>query len=212
MKVRYFWAAAALLLLTVRVEAQSTVTVEQVPCFRVAENQVVHGTATGEAPGGSARLYFRWEERGGFYWVDMEHDGPGRFWAVPPKPEKRNPLIQYYSVLMDASGREIARSAVRKTQVTGDCHVELTPQQRGVAQNLTVGETTADQSHGGVLGFLCDGIVTRVSASNIRRGDDFCRTCVVAWWKRNEVLIPALAAGGVTTIIVDRPEPSPSRP
>ena len=90
--------------------------------------------------------------------------------------------------------------------------LQLTPEQRGVAQNLTIGETTADQSHGGVMGFLCDGVVTRVSANNIRRADDFCRTCVVAWWKKTEVLIPALAAGGVTTVIVDQPEPSPSRP
>jgi hypothetical protein len=211
MRARYFWTAAFLLMAT-EVQAQSSVTVEQAPCFRTAENQVVHGTTAGEAPGGSARLYFRWEERGGFYWVEMEHDGPGHYWALPPKPEKRNLQVQYYSTLLDAMGHEIARSAMRKVEVKGDCHVELTPQQRGVAQNLTVGETTADQSHGGVLGFLCEGIVTRVNASNIRRSDDFCRTCVIAWWKRGEVLIPALAAGGVTTVIVDQPEPSPTRP
>ena len=211
MKVRYL-GAAALLFLANQAQAQPSVTVEQVSCFRAADNQVVHGMSAAEAPGGSARLYFRWEERGGFYWVEMEHEGAGRYWAIPPKPEKRNPQVQYYGVLMDATGREIARSGLHKGEVKGDCHVELNPQQRGVAQNLTVGETTADQSHGGVMGFLCDGIVTRVSASNIRRGGDFCRTCVVAWWKRNEVLIPALAAGGVTTIIVDQPEPSPSRP
>src|SRR5437868_3233817 len=156
MRARHIWIAALFLVAT-RAAAQSSITVEQAPCFPAGENQVVHGTAAGEAPGGSARLYFRWEERGGFYWVEMEHDGAGHYWAVPPKPEKRNPMVQYYGVLMDAAGREIARSGLHKTDVKADCHVELTPQQRGVAQNLTVGETTADQSHGGVMGFLCEG-------------------------------------------------------
>ena len=211
MRARRFWTAALLFAAT-RAFAQPSVTVEKATCFRVDENQVVHGTAAGEAPGSSARLYFRWGERGGYYWVEMEHEGAGRYWAIPPKPEKRNQAIQYYGALFDAAGHEVARSQMRMAEVKGDCHVELTPQQRGVAQNLTVGETTADQSRGGVMGFLCDGVVTRVNPNNIRRADDFCRTCVVAWWKKTEVLIPALAAGGVTTIIVDQPEPSPTRP
>ncbi|HTQ81471.1 MAG TPA: hypothetical protein VMM92_15840, partial [Thermoanaerobaculia bacterium] len=192
--------------------AQSSITVEQVPCFRVADNQVIRATANGEAAGGTARLYFRWEERGGYYWVAMEHDGLGRFWGIPPKPEKRNLQVEYYGTLLDSTGREIARSQMRKTEVKGDCHIELNPQQRGVAQNLTVGETSDAQSHGGVMGFLCDGVVTRINPKNIRRADDFCRTCVVAWWQRTDVLAPALAAGGVTTVILDQPEPSPSRP
>jgi hypothetical protein len=195
-----------------RVYAQSSVAVEPATCFRPDANQVVHATTRGELPGGSARLYFRWEERGGYYWVDMEHDGAGRYWAVPPKPEKRNQLVQYYGALMDASGREIARSQMQKSEVKADCHIELTPQQQGVAQNLTIGETTADQAHGGVMGFLCEGVVTRVNAQNIRRSDDFCRTCVIAWWKKTEILLPALAAAGVTSVVVDQPEPSPSRP
>jgi hypothetical protein len=214
MRAHSIWIAV-LLLTALRAGAQSpsSITVEQAPCFRVGDNQVVHGTAAGEAAGGTARLYFRWQERGGFYWVEMEHDGAaGRFWAVPPKPEKRNPQIEYYGALLDAAGHEIARSQPHKVEVKEDCHVELTPQQRGVAQNLTVGETSAAQTKGEVMGFMCDGVVTRVNPQNVRRADDFCRTCVVAWWKKTEVLIPALAAGGVTTVIVDQPEPSPSRP
>jgi hypothetical protein len=211
MRAHRIWIAA-LLLVSARAGAQSSITVEQAPCFRAGDNQVVHGAATGEAAGGKARLYFRWEERGDYYWVDTEHDGPGRFWAVPPKPEKRNLRVEYYGALLDAAGREIARSQSRKVEVKADCHVELTPQQRGFAQNLTVGETSAAQTKGEVMGFLCDGVVTRVNAQNVRRADDFCRTCVVAWWKKTEVLIPALAAGGVTTVIVDEPEPSPTRP
>lgn len=215
MRAQRFWTAALLLLAATGAQAQSSITVEQVPCFRIADNQIVQGMATGEVAGGSARLYFRWEERGSFYWVEMQRDttsSAARYWATPPKPEKRNLEVQYYGALLDATGHEIARSAVRKAEVKGECRVDLNPQQRGVAQNLTVGETAEAQSHGGVMGFLCDGIVTRINPKNIRRADDFCRTCVIAWWEKTEVLAPALAAGGITTVILDQPEPSPSRP
>jgi hypothetical protein len=66
-----------------------------------------------------------------------------------------------------------------------------------------------------VMGFLCDGIVTRISFDNIKRADETCRACVVALWTVKDVLVPLLAAGGVggvTTIVVDRPPSSPSGP
>jgi hypothetical protein len=205
---------AVLVLAATRLQAQS-ITPEQVDCFRTADNQVVRATAAGEPAGGSARLYFQWAEHGAYYWVDLEHDGPGRYWATPPKPETRNHEIEYYATLLDASGHEIVRSSVRKAKVTSDCKPKLTPQQLGAAANLTIGETTKDQEKKRVLGFLCDGIVTRVNPEMIRRIDDICRTCVVAWWMRKDILIPVIGAAGagtITSIVLDRPEPSPSRP
>jgi hypothetical protein len=196
------------------VYAQASITAEQASCFRAADNQVVHVSAANEPAGDSARLYFRWEDHGPFYWVDLEHDGPGRYWAVPPKPDKPNLQVEYYATLLDAQGREAARSVSRKVRVTADCKVELTPKQFGVAQNLTIGETDDKQARKRVMGFLCDGIVTRVSYQNIRRADETCRTCAVAWWQQKAVLGPLLAGSlvGITTIVVDHPEPSPSRP
>ncbi len=209
-------ASAALLGLAAgRLAAQGpTIAVEQLSCMRTADNQVVHATAAGEPGGGAARLYFRWLDHGDKYWVDLEHDGPGKYWATPPKPESRTTQVEYYGVLLDASGAEVARSAVRTAKVTGDCKVQLTPQQYGNAQNLTVGETSPKQANDRVMGFLCDGIVTRINNQNVPRADDKCRTCVVAWWMRKEILIPLVAAGagGITTIIVDHPQSSPSRP
>jgi hypothetical protein len=206
--------AAVVVLAATRVEAQS-ITPEQVDCFRNADNQVVKATAAGEPAGGSARLYFEWADHGAYYWVDLEHDGPGRYWAIPPKPESRNHEVSYYAVLLDPSGREVTRSAIHKAKVTSDCKVKLNPQQLGEAQNLTIGETAANQAKDRVLGFLCDGIITRVNPENVRRPDKDCRTCIVAWWMRKELLLPVIGAGavgGITTIVLDHPEPSPSRP
>jgi hypothetical protein len=205
---------AALLLAATRAGAQPSINAEQASCFKVSDNQVVNAAAANEPAGDQGRLYFRWTDHGPFYWVDLEHDGPGRYWAVPPKPDKHNQQVEYYATLLDAAGKELVRSDSRKVKVTGDCKVALNPKQFGVAQNLIVGETDDKQAKKGVLGFLCDGIVTRVNPQNIRRADDTCRTCAVAWFLAEPVLAPLLSGAlvGVTTIVIDKPEPSPSRP
>jgi hypothetical protein len=207
-------SAAALSLAAVPLLAQATIAVEQLSCMRTGDNQVVHATAANQPAGGSGRLYFKWSDHGDKYWVELQDDGIGRYWTTPPKPESRNTKVEYYAVLLDGAGAEVARSAVYTAKVTGDCKVQLTPQQYGWAQNLTIGETSPKQVHNRVEGFLCDGIVTRVNPENIRRADETCRACAIAWWQRKEILIPLIAAGagGITTIVVDHPESSPSRP
>jgi hypothetical protein len=211
-----FLAAAGAIASTAPLAAQSpSITVPQVSCFRFADNQVVRATTLGEPGGATARLYFQWTDHPYYYWVDFEHDGPGRYWVTPPKPETRNKEIEYYGALLDGTGRQIARSQVLKSKVTSDCQIKLTPQQLGAAQNLTIGETSDKQHNNRVNGFLCDGIVTRVNPENIKRADETCRTCVVAWWLRKELLIPVAGVAGITgitSVVVDKPEPSPSRP
>lgn len=211
MKARGLFAIA--LLLGTAAQGQS-VSVERASCIPREDNGIVRGTITGGAPGQSARLYFRWRNDGNgdkaFYWVPLEAEPDGRYWAVPPKPEKRNTRVEYYAALVDAAGKIVARSETRLTPVTGDCRVQLTPKERGVAENLTVGETSPDQQGREVLAFLCDGIVTRINHAGIRRADDVCRVCVVAWWKKGAV-VPVAALIGVI-VPDDDPEPSPSRP
>lgn len=194
--------------------AQS-IKVNPAECFKFGDNQVVYAATSAEPPGATERLYFQWTDHPSYYWEDMEREGPGRYWAIPPKPESRNTEIEYYGVMLDAAGHEISRTPSIRTKVTSDCKIKLTPQQYGYAQNLVIGETNTSQQKNRVLGFLCDGIVTRINPQNVKRADEVCRTCVVAWWLRPEVLLPiagVAAAGGITTIIVDKPEPSPSRP
>lgn len=206
---------AGLLLASATTAARGqTITADKPSCMPMEDNGLVRATATGASPDLAARLYFRWREHEDFYWVPLEAEPGGRFWATPPKPERRNDHIEYYSALVDPSGKVVARSPMQNVPVTADCKVQLDPKQRGVAENLTVGETSPNQQGKKVLAFLCDGVVTRVNYAGLRRSDEVCRACVVAWWQRKAVLIPvALAGAGVT--IVDRqpsPEPSPSRP
>ncbi|HEY3570470.1 MAG TPA: hypothetical protein VGP73_21245 [Thermoanaerobaculia bacterium] len=191
-----------------------TITVDKPSCMPAEDNGLVHATATGVAPGLIPRLYFRWMEHEDFYWIALEAEPGGHFWATPPKPERRNDHIEYYSALVDPTGKVVARSPMTTVPVTADCKAQLDSKQRGVAENLTVGETSPKQQGKKVLAFLCDGVVTRVNYAGLRRADEVCRACVVAWWQRKAVILPTIAATGVTTIISNRPdpEPSPSRP
>ena len=186
----------------------------QIDCLPTAENGVVRASVTGGTPGAETRLYFRWDDHGAFYWVEMEADGPGSYWGVPPKPERRNDRVEYYAEMVGPDGRSLGRSETRITPVENDCEVDLTPDQDGMAENLIVGETVPEQRGETVMGFLCDGIVSRVDSRGIRRADEICRACVIAWWERPEVIIPAAVGlvGAGFVLDDDDDEASPSRP
>lgn len=191
--------------------AQPAISAEKLQCVPTARNAVVRITSGKERPAELARLYFRWNEHGNFYWVPAEVEGPGRYWAIPPKPEDRNQAVEYYATFVDAAGKETARSQMQRVPVSDDCRVKLTNKEFGVAQNLTIGETAMTQMNKSVIGFLCDGIVTRINAEGVRRSDDVCRACVVAWFKKTAVIAPV--AGLTTIVTIDEPGPvSPARP
>jgi len=219
MKTRGLLTALSLLVCAAA-HAQS-ITVEPLKCVPEEDNAVVRASMPANAqsqaqtmtPGQTPRLYFRWKGQTDFYWVAMEIEPGLRFWGVPPKPEKRNDEVEYYAALVDPAGKVAARSQSRTAQVTADCKPELTPKERGVAENLTVGETTQEQQGAKVVGFLCKGVVTRINSQGVRRNDDICGPCAVVWWDRKTVLVPAFAGGVMGVVITDGdPEPSPSRP
>jgi len=58
--------------------------------------------------------------------------------------------------------------------------------------------------------------VTRIDPAGILRADEACRACVVAWWRKPGVIIPAAILTTVGVIeVLDDDEPketSPSRP
>jgi hypothetical protein len=211
MRARTLFAALLLLAGAAAAHAQS-ITIEKPSCVPSEDNGLVRATASTTA-GQTLRLYFRWKDHEDFYWVAMEPEANGRFWVTPPKPEKRNEQVEMYAALVDPDGKIVGRSATEVVKVTKDCKVQLNEKELGVAQNLTVGETSPKQEGKKVVAFLCDGIVTRVNYQNIRRADGVCRGCVIAWWQRKGVIIPVALTG--IGVVVNNPgdkEPSPSRP
>jgi|SRR6185295_10934761 len=214
MKARTLFAAGLLLMGAVTAHAQS-VSIEKPSCIPTEDNGLVRATAAASA-GQTVRLYFRWKEHEDFYWVTMEAEPGGRFWATPPKPEKRNEQVEMYAAIVkpddkEPNGKIVARSAPEVVKVTHDCAPQLGVKERGVAENLTVGETSPKQEGKRVMAFLCDGVVTRVNFEGVRRADGVCRACVIAWWLRKPIAVaPALLGTGI--IVTDEPEPSQSRP
>ncbi|HVT58061.1 MAG TPA: hypothetical protein VHR45_06655 [Thermoanaerobaculia bacterium] len=193
-------------------------------CIPAEKNGRVVAAATGLSTSQVMRMYFRWSEDGTadkdqkpYYWIDMETDPNGRYWAIPPKPEQRNHVLEYFTAAFVPPDRIASRTPVKFAKVTKNCQPNLDAREAGVSANLTIGETTPDQQKRKVWGFLCDGIATRINAQGIRRADEACRTCVVAWWLNPGIINPILGAtvaGGVVggNIISDTTEPSPSRP
>ncbi len=206
--------ALALAALGFAAQAQTpVVTVEQAACVPVEANGLINANVRPEVGGTSQRLYFRWDQHGAMYYVDMFADGGGKYWGIPAKPEGRTANIEYYVAVVDPAGKTLAKSENLLSPVQEDCLVNLTPKQVGVANNMTVGETVPAQQGRRVLGFLCDGVVTRVNHEGIMRPDEICRGCVVPFFAKEAFLAPA-ALGAATAIILEPPptETSKSRP
>jgi len=205
--------AAAVLLVTAPLYGQvPIVQAEQAQCFPKDDNGIVFATI-GQEPGGvSTRLYFRWDEDEDFYYVLMTAAGKGRYWGTPPKPEDKNEGIEYYVALVDPLGEVLAKSDMLRSPVDKGCEVELDEQQRGAAQNLTIGETTFEQVGEMVDGFICDGIVSRINPDGVLRGDEACRACVIAWKRRGALLLPIAGAIGLGGVILTRDEPPRASP
>ena len=121
------------------------------------------------------------------------------------------PFEQYH----DAEGKQIARSPSKVTEVRENCRPDLSEQERGEAENLTVGETAHWQRDEQVFHWLCAGIVSRIDPINVLRGDGVCRACVIAWWKKKKILLTTAGIVPATTVIIHKdPEPpaSPDAP
>lgn len=155
------------------------VAVERIDCLPREANDVIFADAAPEVGGATLRLFFKWNRDDHYYWVQMNAMGKGRYWGVPPQPSAENEAVEYYVAMVDAEERVLAASEILMAPVTEECEHELTAQQRGEADNLTVGETSPEQAGQDVEGFLCQGIVSRVDANGVVRGDERCRACVI---------------------------------
>lgn len=127
--------------------------------------------------------------------------------------QQTNEPAEYFVSVHDAQGQRLSRSETRVTPVKSDCATSLTAEQAGYAENLIVGETAGWQREEQPFHWLCDGIVSRRDQTGIRRVDEVCRTCVIAWWRRPVALVPlGVGVGVVTGILIDEDDPPPASP
>ena len=205
MKARLF---AGMLLVCAVAQAQS-ISLVDVKCVPRKSNGVVKAAIIPDpAVGQSPRVYFRWKGQPAFYWAPMEVEPRSQYWSVLPCAEDRNKEVEYYVAVVDAAGKMLSQSEPRTAPVDGSCETKLNAKEQGVAENLIVGETTPNQYRKKVIGFQCPGVKIRIDHQGIRRSDEECGPCGLAWLPPT-----ALATAGIVGVVItDDPEPSPSRP
>src|SRR4026208_2206071 len=130
-------AVSALALLAASAAGASVpVETHELACLANKENAAVVLELPAEPKGAEARLYFRREIHGDFYWTVFHpeqangQDGKETAWAIFPKPDNENKSIEYYVDLLGADGKSIAVSAQKMAPVKDDCDVDLTGEQR----------------------------------------------------------------------------------
>ncbi len=163
-------------------------------------NSVVTATVSPETGWSSVRTYFRKVGTKDFYWLEMRNEGAGAYWAVLPKPEESTIAVEMQIAVLDAEGKE-TRGPLQKASISSPCQVAFTPAQTERASNLVVGETAADQKGGGVFGFKCDGIISRIDARGALTADDYCRKSALAMAAADRagkgLVLPLILAGSV---------------
>jgi hypothetical protein len=125
---------------------------------------------------------------------------------------QENEPAEYFGEVVDANGQVVAQSEMQVVEVRDNCKFPLTARQQGEAENLVIGETASWEEGQEPFHWLCDGIVSRIDPQGVLRVDRHCRFCVIAWWQRKEVLIPAAAAAVATGVIIADNDDEPASP
>lgn len=196
-------------------------------CLAQSGNGVVSALITPLNGWTSVRLYFREKGEQDYYYLEMRAESGGHYWAVLPKSLCKTKEVEIYLAAKDAGGK-ITSTPVAKLDVKSDCQVTLTPEQYKYAQNLVVGETTPAQKGKRILGFCCEGVVSRIDSTGALLNDEFCVQELMTHPKMCYdcgggggggfgVILPAAAigaaAGGIVGVATNKPkECSVARP
>lgn len=169
---------AALVGAAPRAQAQPVgVVVSELPCLPMEGNSPVFAAVSPAADDHAVRLYFQRQDHGDLYYVVMTPLGGGNYWAVLPKPERQNEVVEYHVTVLDKDARVLASTRDRqeyRATVIRDCEAKLSEQQEEASESLTIGETHASQKGKPVAWFLCDGITHRIDSQGRLRADEFC--------------------------------------
>jgi hypothetical protein len=182
-RTRRFFAAGAILLGGGLVAPQVSnaqpvaVVVSELACLPMEGNAPVFAAVSPADPGYAVRLYFQRQDHGDLYYVVMNPLGGGNYWAVLPKPERQNEVVEYHVTVLDPERRILGSTRDRqeyRATVIRDCEAKLSKQQEETSESLTIGETDPTQKGKPVAWFLCDGITHRIDSDGRLRADQFC--------------------------------------
>lgn len=158
-------------------------------CGRV----VVHATVTGESAPLSVRVYFRAEDIGPEYYIEMVNHGEGHYSSVLPAPLRETSEV---SVRVIAVASDNSMSATEPTLVPANTECQLAnlgEDEYGFATNIMLGLTDASQT-GTPKGFSCAGITKVVGIDQTMRPNDACEETRLAETD------PCFGAGGAVMV------------
>ncbi|MEM6457590.1 MAG: hypothetical protein AAF772_21055 [Acidobacteriota bacterium] len=136
------------------------------------------------------------------HWLAAQDDETIERWLM----RQTNEPAEYFIAVHDAQGARLERTDTFVSEVRDDCEVPLNARQLSRAENLVIGETSLWQIGEIPFHWLCDGLVSRVNIYGVLRGDEVCRACVIAWWKRAAPYAIAGAVTGIAIISADDPD------
>jgi hypothetical protein len=182
-------------------------------CAPMAGNVAVAAVITPPTGLASVRVYFR---KGGeklLYYLEARASEGDRYWAVLPKPEAQTKTVDYSFVSKDGAGR-VTSTPFQTLRVSPECAVACTSAETASATNLVVGETAQEQRGLEVVGFLCDGIISRINVRGDLLPDEQCRRILATGAVGRAVWLPiaAIGAGGSGVVIIRKGEQSQARP
>jgi len=192
-------------------QAPSAIAHEPLKCVPLpSQNTLVTAQLSLPSAVASARAYFRYVDKDQipYSYIELRHGEGSGFWGTLPKAEESTREVEYRLVATDADGKEYSTDAA-KVPVTKDCTVELKDVEKKYANNLVIGLTSDKQKDARPDGFLCDGIVSKISPDGVLLPAEPCPRVPM-------LLICAAAAGALGGAVVvtgrgDKPV-SPSRP
>jgi hypothetical protein len=198
----------------------ATATLAPPACIPVTSNSVVNVTLAPPTGWISVRVYFRAAGSQDFYYMEMQAVGDGTYMAVLPKPQREVTQVQIMVAGLNESSEQVRTETV-DVDVTSDCPVTLTSEEQRMASSLVIGNTIAAQFGHTVIGFLCDGIVSRVDINCNIYPDDACRCAALLAaagegegkkWLVPLILGSAVVGAGAVIFREEKKPASPSKP
>jgi hypothetical protein len=121
----------------------------------------------------SGRVYFRANNTGDEYYVDMRRSGAS-MWAFLPSPSASTKTIQYRVVTRNTAGAEMASNAVSIQTRTYCPPSTYTAAEIDAMKNIVLGLTASSQS-AIPNGFECQNVVRYITVAGEMRVNDYCR-------------------------------------
>ena len=148
------------------------------------------------APLKSPRVYFRANDNGPEYYVDLFKGAGDEYWAIMPAVDSSTKTISYRIAAQDANGNWV-NGAETKISVMAACpQNSMTSPEQVASDNIILGLTAAGES-AMPIGFSCKGVKSVIDANGQMRPAEECRTAMA---KAAGVPGKAAGAAGATAV------------